>query len=173
MSPAHIHQYAASISPGQLSESLPSSQVGTAQHTCIFSIHTPTPTFIRISLTNTHNPCADHMPRHADKKHIYTIIYLYCLLCNPESFCLHISIVFQQPLLYCTLNTNKPRQTIYDMSLISCLPHIPISRCFHFCSLSVYSTFVFIIRLFLLLVLYVNCALPLSLYFINPPTVYP
>lgn len=27
MSPAHIHQYAASISPGQLSESLPSSQV--------------------------------------------------------------------------------------------------------------------------------------------------
>lgn len=27
MSPAHIHQYAASLSPGQLSESLPSSQV--------------------------------------------------------------------------------------------------------------------------------------------------
>jgi hypothetical protein len=27
MSPAHLHQYAASISPGQLSESLPSSQV--------------------------------------------------------------------------------------------------------------------------------------------------
>lgn len=27
MSPAHLHQYVASISPGQLSESLPSSQV--------------------------------------------------------------------------------------------------------------------------------------------------
>lgn len=29
MSPAHLHQYTASISPGQLSESLPSSQVNT------------------------------------------------------------------------------------------------------------------------------------------------
>lgn len=173
MSPAHIHQYAASISPGQLSESLPSSQVGTAQHPCIFAIHTPTPTFIRISLTNTHNPCADHMPRHPDKKHIYLLLYIYTVCYATLNLFAYISIVFQQPQLYCTLNTNKPRQTIYDMSLISCLPHIPISRCFHFCSLSVYSTFVFIIRLLLLLVLYVNCALPLSLYFINPPTVYP
>ncbi|CAG2057768.1 unnamed protein product, partial [Timema podura] len=36
MSPAHLHQYASTLSPGQLSESLPASQV---RNYCLFTLH--------------------------------------------------------------------------------------------------------------------------------------
>lgn len=69
MSPAHLHQYVASISPGQLSESLPSSQVNICTCLPIHQKMQPKNAINEIQLNfNTHTRTHEHTNTQIHKK---------------------------------------------------------------------------------------------------------